>query len=90
VISFKACKYLIFDRERIDPRCKIREIPEGLGAYWERPKELLPDQNCAADVQFCSLRGRINGKQLCLKGMAMCDMYEEATQRVEIIKETER
>ena len=84
MISFPGCKHLIFDRDRIDKRVKLLALPGNCGAYWERDKTLLPDESCAINVQFCDKRGRLNGKVVCLKGMAECSLYEEYTHNVEV------
>ena len=86
-IRFHACKYLIFDRDRIDPRCKIVALPRGVGAYWERPECLAPDGT--RNVQFCSKRGRLRGKVTCLRGMAECKLYEDKEHKIDI-KDTEK
>jgi hypothetical protein len=83
-IAFPACKHLIFDKDKIDSRVKLKTI-DGTFAYWHRPKELLPDSNCAADVQFCELRGRLNFKVACLgAAVAECDKYNEIIHEVEV------
>lgn len=82
MIDFPGCKYLIFDRNRMDKRMKILALPGDCGAYWERDKTMLPDESCAVNVQFCEKRGRLNSKVACLKGMAECSLYDEVIHSV--------
>jgi hypothetical protein len=83
-IKFRGCKYLIFDENIIDNRIKLKRIGTSI-VYWHRPKELLPDSNCAADVQFCELRGRLNFKVACLDAaVAECEKYSEIIHEVEV------
>jgi len=88
MISFIGCKFLIFDRDRIGMGCKLRSLPGGFGAYWERNKSVLPDESCAVNVQFCELRGRVRGKVSCLRGMAECSSYEDYEHSVDCISES--
>lgn len=84
MVEFRGCRHLIFDRERMDKRVRILALPGNCGAYWERDKSLLPDDPHAVNVQFCDKRGRLNSKVACLKGMAECNLYDEATHIVEV------
>lgn len=72
-MKFEACKHLVFDKEKIDSRCKIVAV-DGLGVYWKRPEVIALDG--VTDCQFCELRGRMPGKLNCLKHFAECDKYE--------------
>ena len=82
-ISFHGCKYLCYDREKIDSRIRIKSLPVGIGAYWERDKDLLPDSSCAVNVQFCLKRGRLNSKVSCLAGHGECNLYEDVLHLVD-------
>lgn len=83
--TFQACKYLIFEKEMIDKRCKLIPLPGNIGVYWERPPELVPeDSPQTKNVQFCKMRGRLNSKVACMKGMAECGLYENVEHSVEI------
>lgn len=84
MIEFYGCSHLIFDKKSIDKRMKLVPLPGNVGAYWERPDEMLPDNNCHKNVQYCNLRGRLNSKVACLKGMAECSLYHEKLHEVEI------
>jgi len=84
-MKFLGCKHLNFDKKKYDSRLEQRALPGGVGAYWHRPDILLPDEFCAADVQFCNLRGRLNSKVACLKGMAECGEYSEIEHDVEVV-----
>ena len=83
MIEFLGCKHLIFDKNKIDKRCKIIALPKKNGAYWQRDKTLLTDDSFAENVQFCEKRGRLNSKVSCLKGMAECSLYNEIIHAVE-------
>jgi hypothetical protein len=82
-IKFKACRYLIFDKNIIDSRIKLKSADNRF-VYWHRPEELLPDSNCVADVQFCELRGRLNSKVACLQDCGECELYEEIEHSIEV------
>ena len=76
MIEFLECSHLIFDKDILDKRMKLVPLPGNIGVYWERPDELLPDNTCHKEVQYCNLRGRLNSKVACLKGMAECSLYK--------------
>ena len=57
------CKHLDYESEYTD--CKIVELPEGW-KYWERGERWLDDEKSPRKVQFCKLRGRINGIFQCI------------------------
>ena len=83
-MKFYACKYLIFNKEKIHEKCELKKIHGSIGVYWHRPQDLLPDEFCKSDVQFCSKKGRLNNKLKCLGGYADCDLYENFLHVVEI------
>lgn len=82
-IKFKGCKNLIYDKDIIDIRHKLKALPSNLGAYWERPDYLLTGCD-AKNVQFCSKKGRLNSKVSCLEGMGECDRYKEVNHFINI------
>jgi len=87
MIEFPGCKYLIFDRKRMDKRMKLLALTllaltGDCGAYWVRDKSMLIDESSAINVQFCDKRGRLNSKVACLRGMAECSLYDETIHKV--------
>lgn len=73
-MSHKGCKHLDYDGNYID--CKIVDLGD-MGKYWERQNPPYPE--AATKVQFCKLRGRINGVFQCInEGEMSC--FEEKSQ----------
>jgi len=82
IVTFKGCRHLSFTTKHC---CKLKKLPHGgAGVYWERDKSVLPDESCVVNVQFCSLRCRLNGKVTCLEGMAECSKYERKEHSIEV------
>ena len=70
----KGCKYLDYKGKYTD--CKIIILPSGMGQYWERGESWTQNGENPKNVQFCKLRGRINGIFQCInKGEMSC--YKE-------------
>lgn len=63
--KWKGCKHLDYEDEYID--CKIIELPDGMGQYWERGETWTDGGANPKKVQFCGQgRGRINGIFQCI------------------------
>jgi len=74
-VSFTACKYLDFDRQKYGPSANMNLISSGntTKVVWDRRG---PTGNQLA--QFCSTRGRINAAEGCLEeDLAYCGDYED-------------
>jgi len=83
IITFKGCKHLQYDKDKLDNRIELKEIRFMPGVYWRRPDVLSGGQN--KDCQFCDLRGRLNSKISCLEYSGFeCDKGEMAEHNVEI------
>ena len=69
-MKLKPCRHLDYDTEYVD--CELRscepDFPEV--KYWYRLN--VPYENAPRRVQFCKLRGRINGIFQCYTGEMPC------------------
>ena len=85
-ITFKGCKHLSYDRDKFDSRLNIRALPGNIAVHWERPDILCNGEN--KNVQFCTLRGRLNSKISCLEHAGFeCHEGEMAIHTVDIPEE---
>ena len=62
-MSHIGCKHLDYEEGKYSD-CAIKETPEGY-KYWERGETWTSGGN-PKNVQFCKLRGRINGIFACI------------------------
>lgn len=85
-VKFKGCKHLEYAIAKYDKRMQLKELPMSLGVYWERPEVLCNGVN--RDVQFCTLRGRLNSKIACLEGAGFECSSGEMVEHVVEIEET--
>lgn len=75
VMPHKGCKHLDYEEGKYT-NCKIVTLPSDMGKYWERGEIWTQGGENPKNVQFCKLRGRINGIFQCInKGEMSC--YEE-------------
>lgn len=79
-VTFRACKYLDFDRSNYVPSVEMNLISSGgtTKVVWDR--QGLDHRELA---QFCSKRGRINSAEGCLEvDTAFCLDYEDCVHKV--------
>jgi len=80
----KPCKHLDHESEFI--ACELRDISqkfpncEGGVKYWERVAPHIEAEGLPRNVQFCKLRGRINGIFACYNEGEMSCYEQEETQ----------
>ena len=79
-ISFTACKFLCFDKEKYGQTCKLALLGQPAKCVWDRR---IPDGPRL--VQFCEKRGRLTYPESCLNPQtAHCGDYFEHTHTVNI------
>lgn len=69
-MQLKPCKHLDHEGEYVN--CELKDLPDDICQvkFWRRTE--VPYKGAPVDVQFCKLRGRMNGIFICYTGEMPC------------------